>query len=362
MHKIIFHKLKNLPNHYFLLCCFILCLSTISCKKQQLSDASFIPSKGIHYTFADTLSRLTVTFSDDSKDVSKYFWDFGDGTTSSQPNPTHTYVDSGRTKQYKITRVAVGPAGYKDTLIDELEVYSAIPSIYSSKIYAFSQNGEYVLNHYSGDFQTQFATKIDMYLITDNAPTLKKVTTPTQSGYQQGYYNDYNQAVVDVIGNFDEATVSKSYKIKIVATGSTGKVKDTTIDIVPRVTNARPLVAQLWNMPSGWALGSKIDLAMTAAQLEKLVPSNIRTGYTTAQNCSPWGLDSLSLNGLRLRLFGAMNDNATDQRDFRDIRINPNTIPTTAKMFDRSEKIIQGYKNDNSVDMDAQLKVVYQYE
>jgi len=44
--------------------------------------------------------HLVCTFTDKSKDddgtVSAWAWDFGDGETSTQQNPVHTYSDRGR--------------------------------------------------------------------------------------------------------------------------------------------------------------------------------------------------------------------------------------------------------------------------
>lgn len=42
--------------------------------------------------------RLTRNFIDQSKDAQAWTWDFGDGSTSTQQNPTHTYAASGKYK------------------------------------------------------------------------------------------------------------------------------------------------------------------------------------------------------------------------------------------------------------------------
>ncbi len=46
--------------------------------------------------------------------ITGYFWDFGDGTTSTAPNPIHQFVDPG---DYTITLVAIDDQGCTDTLI-----------------------------------------------------------------------------------------------------------------------------------------------------------------------------------------------------------------------------------------------------
>ena len=56
---------------------------------------------------------LTVAFTDTSYgDITGRSWDFGDGTTSSEQNPVHTYTESGN---YSVLLTVTGPAG-KNTL------------------------------------------------------------------------------------------------------------------------------------------------------------------------------------------------------------------------------------------------------
>jgi len=52
---------------------------------------------------------LTVNFTDASAGfVTSYLWNFGDGTTSSEANPTHIYTSRG---SYKVTLTVMGPGG-----------------------------------------------------------------------------------------------------------------------------------------------------------------------------------------------------------------------------------------------------------
>ena len=45
--------------------------------------------------FDFTIDDYTVTFENLSKDATSYSWDFGDGSTSTEENPTHTYAEEG---------------------------------------------------------------------------------------------------------------------------------------------------------------------------------------------------------------------------------------------------------------------------
>ena len=54
--------------------------------------------EGVLSHFTHKPSGLTVSFIDDSRSTSKvgeWLWDFGDGTSSNETNPTHTYAEAG---------------------------------------------------------------------------------------------------------------------------------------------------------------------------------------------------------------------------------------------------------------------------
>jgi PKD repeat protein len=67
---------------------------------------------------------LTVTFADGSTgDVTSWFWDFGDGGTSTAQNPSHEYTAAG---QYTVTLTATGPGGSDtETKTDYIDVSPA---------------------------------------------------------------------------------------------------------------------------------------------------------------------------------------------------------------------------------------------
>jgi gliding motility-associated-like protein len=56
----------------------------------------------------------TVNFTSTSADAVNYLWDFGDGTTSTQQNPTHTYTTYGG---FNVTLVVTNDLGCTDTLV-----------------------------------------------------------------------------------------------------------------------------------------------------------------------------------------------------------------------------------------------------
>lgn len=85
----------------------------------QLVDCGFEPgcSVVIDYTYL-TDDRLTLQFEaflSDTIAITEYFWDFGDGTVSTDPSPSHTYATEGH---YVVTLTVSGSDCTATTLLD----------------------------------------------------------------------------------------------------------------------------------------------------------------------------------------------------------------------------------------------------
>jgi gliding motility-associated-like protein len=61
------------------------------------------PKATMAYNYAGCDKDFKVNFSSTSNEVNRFLWDFGDGNTSTQVNPTHYYSDTGT---YRITLIA----------------------------------------------------------------------------------------------------------------------------------------------------------------------------------------------------------------------------------------------------------------
>jgi PKD repeat protein len=67
-----------------------------------------------------------VTFANTSLNATSYNWNFGDGSTSTSANPSHTYAVAG---DYTVTLIATGAGGCKDTLVFTPQIHvKATPS------------------------------------------------------------------------------------------------------------------------------------------------------------------------------------------------------------------------------------------
>lgn len=94
---------------------------------------------------------VTVNFTDQSTSgtsITSYAWDFGDGTTSSLQNPTHTYADTGR---FSISLVITDALGCVDTLIRPNYIFS-----YTKPVADFDRTPQVIC---PGDFEfTNFSS------------------------------------------------------------------------------------------------------------------------------------------------------------------------------------------------------------
>ncbi|GAB3337088.1 hypothetical protein GCM10027429_21160 [Marivirga atlantica] len=70
--------------------------------------------------FSAEPAELTVTFTNTSLNAESYTWDFGDGSTSTEESPVHTYAEEGT---YSVTLTATGP-GQSATVTKEVTVSS----------------------------------------------------------------------------------------------------------------------------------------------------------------------------------------------------------------------------------------------
>lgn len=76
------------------------------------------------------LAQLAYNFTDSSQNAQNLMWDFGDGSTSSMTNPSHTYAMQGI---YTVTLVAQNPCG-NDTTTKQLDLTIGIDDLLTAGI------------------------------------------------------------------------------------------------------------------------------------------------------------------------------------------------------------------------------------
>lgn len=115
----------------YIVCCYItnscgtdtLCTSvTVGCTA-PLPVANFISAVNID----------TVSFTDNSANTVSWFWDFGDGDTSTSQNPVHVYDSSG---VFNVCLIAENICGQTDTFCIQITVCIPVVALFTSAIQA----------------------------------------------------------------------------------------------------------------------------------------------------------------------------------------------------------------------------------
>lgn len=167
-----------------------------SCKKDEVA-----PAADIFYKV--NIEDKTVTFTNETTGAVSYKWDFGDGTTSTDASPVHTYPDKGK---YVPTLYATTQGGRVSEGSTVIYIAKTSPVKLNDNTFADWDNvNDYVVTPGAGetyfkkvklDYDAQYvyiyieaATKqsnadiYDFYLDTDNDATTGYVTDVTGAGF-----------------------------------------------------------------------------------------------------------------------------------------------------------------------------------
>lgn len=102
---------------------FALTLVTFSCTDNEKPEEDPINPPIANFTFdVSDENSLMVNFTNDSEKGETYSWDFGDGSTSTEKDPSHTYTEA---DTYSVTLTVTNEDGF-DKLILEVTVNEPI--------------------------------------------------------------------------------------------------------------------------------------------------------------------------------------------------------------------------------------------
>ena len=149
---------------------------TIEVKVRRQPYPSFVPTP---FTL-EGCDPLTLTFENQSTNGKIHFWDFGDGITSTQESPTHTFTEG----VYNLKYYVGSDEGCKDSLIFEkaIAVYSApkaafswepvYPSVLAPTVQLINQTQpDYEDNKYFWEIQYNKDNPLSVETLTDKNAT-----------------------------------------------------------------------------------------------------------------------------------------------------------------------------------------------
>ena len=90
-------------------------------------DDSFLPKIISDFTYTVNTDTGTVTFINTSENSGIYEWDFGDGTTSKEIEPIHTYITGDYTVTLKSLNVAGASAIFKSDISIQIPEAITLP-------------------------------------------------------------------------------------------------------------------------------------------------------------------------------------------------------------------------------------------
>ncbi|MEN2284540.1 PKD domain-containing protein, partial [Algoriphagus sp. SE2] len=116
------------------------------------SVISYLPSSDIT---TETAITFTGAASTDNTGIVSYAWDFGDGTFSTEANPSHTFVSGG---SFRVSLTVTDGDGLSDTESVLIDVFEPLPdSSADFSLYLNAGNGKtvnYEGKEYIGDRTT----------------------------------------------------------------------------------------------------------------------------------------------------------------------------------------------------------------
>ena len=95
----------------------------MSCKQDNVISSVVVEGAKPVSSFTYTREYMVITFNNTSTDAESYYWEFGDGTTSSERSPVHTYASAGN---YDVSLKVNSAAGYSSTS-DKVTIFVAGP-------------------------------------------------------------------------------------------------------------------------------------------------------------------------------------------------------------------------------------------
>lgn len=119
-----------------------------SCSKDEVVKSIVVDGKTPGASFTNTSGSLVIAFTGNSTDAETYFWQFGDGSTSTEKSPTHEYKVPGK---YDVLLKVKSIAGYASTVTKKVVAASPAAADFDLAVTSFGLNTVFVNSSLAAD-------------------------------------------------------------------------------------------------------------------------------------------------------------------------------------------------------------------
>jgi len=227
------------------------------------SDPNAICNTEANFTY-DHSNDPTIDFTSTSTGADSYFWEFGDGTTSTQENPTHTYAANGSYTIYlTITNDDCTESDMYGAAINIDDIVNAC-NVTASFTYDDSNSPEIIFTSTSTDAELYF------WDFNDGSNSTSQTENPTHTFSMSGSYiielRVYNSACND----FDD------YQITIVIDN---EVCEETRTYYPNEDMPEETHTSDWIKLKGHTIEGNQTVTLKAGEYIELLPREFDTNY-----------------------------------------------------------------------------------
>jgi parallel beta-helix repeat protein len=238
---------------------------------------------------------LHVQFNDTSNNATSWKWNFGDGTTSTKQNPTHTYSKSG---QYKVTLVATLANGETLTAAQVLTISDITPPTVTISPNGGKFNTTQTVTLNSSDD----SNKLTVYYTTDGSdPQTSSIKHVYTSSITLNSTTTLKYAAVDSSGNWSPV-YEETYTISETAV-------NTNINVTSGMTNAE-IQSIIDNAASGSTIefiGSLYENLQLTINKQLNIISNVGTKITTSSTLPVFTINGTQAAGTTIKGFTIVN-------------------------------------------------------
>lgn len=176
----------------------------VACKKNEIVSSVVVDGVKPTTAFTNTTGSLVITFTNTSQNGDSYYWQFGDGTNSTEKSPVHTYASPGK---YNVILKVNSAAGYSTT--STKVVPASVPAVADFTLASnFETNGVFS--------NTSLAADAVVWDFGDNTAT----STDLNPTHKFPAYGDYTVKLT-VTGLLGDVSV----KSKVVSVANTNLLK-----------------------------------------------------------------------------------------------------------------------------------------